>query len=88
MEMKSFSNRDRFERMLQQLGSYDHSNFKRAIIEVCDTADICRARFEGADIPITAEAVVALTGLVLARERQESDKQEARERYEFEQQGS
>jgi hypothetical protein len=41
-----------------------------ALIEVCDTAMICQAWFKAHDLVPTAADVVALAGLVLARERE------------------
>jgi len=42
--------------------------FKEALIEVCDTAYMCKLWFEGQELAATVADVVALTRLVMERE--------------------
>jgi uncharacterized protein YcgI (DUF1989 family) len=64
------SAQERFEVWLQRCPQ----EMKMALIDVCDTAEMCRRWFEGQGVPYSASDLVAMSALVLAREarRQES----------------
>jgi len=57
-----------FEKRLERMREPDASVFKDALIDVCDTAHMCKLWFESYGLAATAADVVALTRLVMERE--------------------
>jgi hypothetical protein len=57
-----------FDKRLDSMREPEAANFKGALIDVCDTAYMCKLWFDSYGLVATAADVVALTRLVMERE--------------------